>query len=137
MNPHRVGGEPTQGHKETKEETREETKKNKGDKSPRGKKAPPFSPFSSLPDGELKAALLEYAEVRKGGKSPIKTKRQESLLLNKLGKLAGNDTKKQIQIIENATMGGWSSFYPLKDEKGQEMPKPPGGNDTWRGTRFV
>ena len=87
--------------------------KEKGDKSPRGKKAPPFS---SLPDGEVKAALMDYVEVRKGSKSPIKTERQERLLLNKLEELSGGDTAKKVKIIEAATVAGWKSFYPLKEE---------------------
>lgn len=115
------------------EETKEETKKKKGDKSPRGK-APAFSPFSSLPDGEVKEALMDYAEVRKGSKSPIKTPRQEKLLLNKLEELSGGDTAKKVKIIEAAIMSGWKMFYPLKDER--ETPKPPARRsdvDPWQG----
>jgi len=114
-------------------ETKEETKKKKGDKSPRGK-APAFSPFSSLPDGEVKEALMDYAEVRKGSKSPIKTPRQEKLLLNKLEELSGGDTAKKVKIIEAAIMSGWKMFYPLKDER--ETPKPPARRsdfDSWQG----
>ena len=85
-------------------------------KQTRGNKAPTFLPFSSLPDGEVKEALLDYVEVRKGGKSPIKTARQERLLLNKLEELAPNDKAKQVEIINAAIVSGWLNFYPLKED---------------------
>ncbi len=110
---------------ETREDTKEETKKKQGDNSPRGKKAPPFS---SLPDGEVKAALMDYVEVRKGSKSPIKTERQERLLLNKLEELSGGDTAKKVKIIEAATVAGWKSFYPLKEETKIQKQQQQGNN---------
>ena len=118
------------------EETKEETKKKQGDKSPRGK-APAFSPFSSLPDGEVKEALMDYVEVRKGGKSPIKTERQEKLLLKKLEELSGGDTAKKVKIIEAATMAGWKMFYPLKEDKETRPPARRSDVDPWQEGRLV
>lgn len=119
--------------KEKEKNNEKKILKEQGDKSPRGK-APAFSPFSSLPDGEVKEALMDYVEVRKGSKSPIKTLRQEKLLLKKLEELSGGDTAKKVKIIEAATMAGWKMFYPLKDER--ETPKPPARRsdvDPWQG----
>ncbi|WP_303841619.1 hypothetical protein [Selenomonas ruminantium] len=119
--------------KEKEKNNEKKILKEQGDKSPRGK-APAFSPFSSLPDGEVKEALMDYVEVRKGSKSPIKTPRQEKLLLKKLEELSGGDTEKKVKIIEAATMAGWKMFYPLKDER--ETPKPPARRsdvDPWQG----
>ena len=115
-----------------KEDTKEETKKKQGDKPPRGK-APAFSPFSSLPAGEVKEALMDYVEVRKGGKSPIKTERQEKLLLKKLEELSGGDTAKKVKIIEAATMAGWKMFYPLKEDKETRPPARRSDVDSWQG----
>ncbi|BAL84250.1 putative phage protein [Selenomonas ruminantium subsp. lactilytica TAM6421] len=119
--PHQYQNDTQRKEKETREDTREETKKR------RGKKAPSWIPFSSLPDGEVKEALVEYAKVRKGGKSPIKTARQEKLLLNKLQELAPDDNTKQVKIINEAIMRGWLSFYPLKEDNEAVTQRKKGG----------
>lgn len=98
-----------------------------------GDKSPAFSPFSSLPDGEVKEALMDYVEVRKGSKSPIKTPRQEKLLLNKLEELSGGDTAKKVKIIEAAIMSGWKMFYPLKEDKETRPPARRSDVDLWQG----
>lgn len=105
--------------------------KEQGDKSPRGK-APAFSPFSSLPDGEVKEALVNYAEVRKESKNPI-VKGQEKLLLKKLEELSGGDTEKKVKIIEAATMAGWKSFFSLKEDKETRPPARRSDYSTWDG----
>lgn len=82
----------------------------------RGGKAA-LAPFSTIPDGELKEALLGYAEMRKQIKVPL-TQRAEKLALSTLDKLAPGDLHKQAQIVDQSTLKGWRGLFPLKDERG-------------------
>ena len=126
--PHRGHSAPTVGDKETIKRQRKKQKKNIRGKSP----AP--SPFSFLPDSEVKEALMDYAEVRKAGKCPIKTERQEKLLLNKLETLAPNNPRKQVEIINQAIMGGWKMFYAPKDEQKTVKER---SNNTWEQRKLI
>ena len=127
--PHRVHSAPTVGDKETIKRQRKKQKKNIGGKSP----AP--SPFSALPDSNLKEALMDYAEVRKEMKSPIRTPRQEKILLSALEKHAPGDVSKQIAIIEQSIGAGWKSFYALKID--EQKPVKERGSNTWEQRKLI
>jgi hypothetical protein len=64
---------------------------------------------------ELKKALDSFVEMRKKIKSPL-TEKGMQLALNKLKKLSTNETT-QIEIINEAVLKCWKSFYPLKEEQ--------------------
>lgn len=62
---------------------------------------------------ELKADLKEHLRTRKSKKGTLNNRAIE-LSLKELDKLANTDTQK-IQIVRNAIMRGYSSFWPVKD----------------------
>lgn len=70
--------------------------------------------YSDYPE-ELKKALDSFVEMRKKIKSPL-TEKGMQLALNKLKKLSTNETT-QIEIINEAVLKCWKSFYPLKQEQ--------------------
>jgi len=61
-------------------------------------------------------AIKAFVEQRKANKS-VMTDRALEMLLHKLDTLASSDSEK-IQILNEATINGWKSVYPLK--KGSE-----------------
>lgn len=65
-------------------------------------------------DLELTEALLAFAERRAKSKHPISTDRSVTLLLNRLSKLSGGRKAEAIRLLEEATVCGWSSVYPIK-----------------------
>ena len=65
-------------------------------------------------DPELTEALLAFAESRAKLKHPISTDRSVTLLLNRLSKLSGGRKTEAIRLLEEATVCGWSSVYPIK-----------------------
>ena len=73
--------------------------------------------FRSYTDNEgLLKSLLDFAESRKIAKSAI-TVRAANLLLKKLDEL-GKTTAEKIQLVEQSTMNGWKSIYPLSNKFG-------------------
>lgn len=113
----------------------EDKNKKKRRKEGKGQKALPFTPFSNLPDSNLKEALMDYAEVRKEMKSPIRTPRQEKILLSALEKHAPGDVSKQIAIIEQSIGAGWKSFYALKID--EQKPVKERGSNTWEQRKLI
>ena len=80
--------------------------------------------FDSLIDDyseneELRSELKEHLKTRKSKKAAM-TNRAIELSLEKLDKLSNNDAEK-IQIVQNAIMNGWTTFYPLKDEQSSKI----------------
>lgn len=72
---------------------------------------------------QLRKELKEHLKVRKNKKAAL-TNRAIELSLKKLDDLASNDAEK-IQMVQNAIMSGWTTFYPLKaDEKKFNKSKP-------------
>ena len=65
-------------------------------------------------DPELTEALLAFTENRAKTKHPISTERSVTLLLNRLSKLSGGKKAEAIRLLEEATVCGWSSVYPIK-----------------------
>lgn len=64
---------------------------------------------------DLRSELKEHLKTRKSKKAAM-TNRAIELSLEKLDKLSNNDAEK-IQIVQNAIMNGWTTFYPLKEEQ--------------------
>lgn len=96
-------------------------KNNKEDKKERKKENAKSEnqSFDSLIEGyseneKLRSELKEHLKTRKSKKATM-TNRAIELSLEKLDKLSNNDAEK-IQIVQNAIMNGWTTFYPLKDE---------------------
>lgn len=70
--------------------------------------------YRDLPD-ELVDALTAFEEMRKSIKKPIKTDRARKMLLNRLDRLAGDDTDLKVRLLDEATFNNWQSVYPLKE----------------------
>lgn len=76
--------------------------------------------FSDVPE-EIKDAFMDWIQMRKDKKKPIKTKRAVTRALNKLNALTKNP-EKQRELIDYAIYRNWESFYPIPD--GDKIPKP-------------
>ena len=84
--------------------------------------------YKDLPS-DLAEALHEFEEMRKMIKAPM-TDEAKKRLLSKLEKLAGNDTKKKIEILQRSIDHDWKGVYPLerdtrstKDSDTEELPE--------------
>lgn len=64
---------------------------------------------------KLRFELKEHLKIRKQKKAAL-TNRAIELSLQKLNSLASSDEEK-LQIVQNAVMGGWTTFYPLRREE--------------------
>lgn len=82
------------------------------------------------PNEQLRKELKEHLKVRKNKKAAL-TNRAIELSLKKLDDLASNDSEK-IQMVQNAIMSGWTTFYPLKADERQKM----GGNASYDIRRY-
>ena len=83
----------------------------------------------------LRKELKEHLKVRKNKKAAL-TNRAIELSLKKLDDLASNDSEK-IQMVQNAIMSGWTTFYPLKeDEKKFNKSKPSYDLNAYEHSRF-
>ena len=67
-------------------------------------------------DGELLQRLVDFAEMRDKQRSPIKTDRQVTLLLNKLDTLSGGDAAMKRTMLDEAVEKGWKSVYAPKPD---------------------
>ena len=70
-------------------------------------------------NSELSAAIEGWTEMRSKSKKPL-TAHALELNLKKLYKLTNGNEMKMISIVDQSTMSGWQSFYPLKGDKKQE-----------------
>lgn len=66
------------------------------------------------PDG-VREKLREFADMRKGMRSPMTPKAME-LLWSKLRKMAVDESQ-MIAILDQSILSGWKSVYPLKEDK--------------------
>lgn len=78
------------------------------------------------PNEQLRSELKEHLKVRKNKKAAL-TNRAIELSLKKLDDLAANDSEK-IQMVQNAIMSGWTTFYPLKADEKKKMGSKPSYN---------
>ena len=76
--------------------------------------------FSDVPD-EIKDNFMDWVQMRKDKKKPIKTQRAVTMALNKLNALSKN-VERQKELIDYAVYRNWESFYPIP--QGDEIPKP-------------
>lgn len=67
---------------------------------------------------ELKKALDDFVEMRKKIKSPL-TEKAMQIAFNKLNKLS-TEEKTKIEIVNEAVLKCWKSFYPLKGDEKQK-----------------
>ncbi len=74
---------------------------------------------------DLQSAIYGFIEQRKANKC-VMTDRALEMLLHKVDTLSTNDSEK-IQILNEATISGWKSVYPLK--KGSEKNAGSGNKD--------
>lgn len=65
---------------------------------------------------DLRSSLFDFIDQRRAMKSPMTVKALQ-MLLKKLDGLASTD-KEKIEILQESTINGWKSVYPLK--KGSE-----------------
>ena len=63
-------------------------------------------------------ALLEFTKMRKTLNKPL-TDKAKKLIIDKLNKLAPNNEKEQIQILEQSIMNSWQGVFELKAENKQ------------------
>lgn len=84
-------------------------------KSKAKKKESPVEKFAEFAgeDTDLLEALHEYEVSRNARKKPL-TDRSKTMLINKLRDCYSPD--EWIAIIDQSTLRGWDSFYPLKNE---------------------
>ena len=75
---------------------------------------------------QLRNELKAHLKVRKNKKAAL-TNRAIELSLKKLDDLASNDAEK-IQMVQNAIMSGWTTFYPLKADEKKKMGTRPSYN---------
>nr|DAH38456.1 MAG TPA: helix-turn-helix domain protein [Caudoviricetes sp.] len=78
---------------------------------------PPISPldvFAQVEDEELRAALYDFAAMRKTIKKPM-TERAKELLLHKLNDMS-NDPKEQVKILNQSIMHNWQGVFALKGD---------------------
>jgi DNA-binding transcriptional regulator YhcF (GntR family) len=100
----------------TKEQQSNTNKNVKNDKNDKEDIITPLPPL-------LKDAIKDFMAMRKQAKKPM-TDRAVELMLNKLEKLSGGNTKTKIAILEQSIVNGWTGVYPLKEEKIKEAANP-------------
>lgn len=69
-------------------------------------------------NAELKAAIMDFIEMRKAMKSKM-TDRALTLLLGKLQTM-GRDDSERVALLNQSIVNGWKSIYPLKDHSKRE-----------------
>lgn len=74
--------------------------------------------YSGLPE-ELITALMDFEEMRKRVKAPL-SDRARQMLLQKLDRLAGDDTQKKIAILEQSIFNSWKGVFDLDDRRSNQ-----------------
>ena len=69
-------------------------------------------------NSELRAAIMDFIEMRKAMKSKM-TDRALTLLLGKLQTM-GRDDSERVALLNQSIVNGWKSIYPLKDQPKRE-----------------
>ena len=87
------------------------------DKTKKGGKRP----REEITDPEIRKAFDEFADMRQRMRKPM-TVRAEELVLKELYKLSADTfgdiiPDKAVKILEQSTVKGWTTVYPLKDNK--------------------
>lgn len=71
--------------------------------------------YRDLPQN-LKDTLKDFEAMRKKIGKPLSTNRAKTMLLNKLDKLAGDDTDLKVQILEQSIFNSWQGVFPIRDK---------------------
>jgi len=80
--------------------------------------------YSDVPD-DIKDLFMEWVDMRKSIKKPVRSKGTVTRAINELNKLS-QDTEERRKIIERAIDRNWLGFYPLDDKKPvKTVNKPP------------
>ena len=66
-------------------------------------------------DAALLGAWMDFAEMRRAKKTPIRTVRTVSLLEKKLVEYGARITDGALRILEQSVERGWTGLFPLKD----------------------
>ena len=74
--------------------------------------------YSGL-DDDLVKALKDFEEMRKRIKAPL-TDRSRQMLLNKLERLAGDDTQKKIAILEQSIFNSWKGVFEIDSRRSDQ-----------------
>lgn len=80
---------------------------------------------------ELYKAVVRFCENRVALKKPMKSKGAVTALCNKLMKLSGGDLGQMIELLDNATVNGWQSVFPLKGGPPNSPPPVSGRDKEW------
>lgn len=83
--------------------------------------------YSDVPD-DVKDLFMEWVDMRKSIRKPVRTKGTVTRAVNELNRLS-QDTQERRKIIEKAIDRNWLGFYPLDDKKpvksANTPPEPP------------
>lgn len=74
--------------------------------------------YSGLP-AELKSALKDFEDMRKRIKAPLSDRAKE-MLMRKLDILAGDDTQKKIEILEQSIFNSWKGVFEIDDRRSDQ-----------------
>lgn len=74
--------------------------------------------YSGLPD-ELISTLKDFEDMRKRIKAPLSDRAKE-MLLRKLDKLAGDDTQKKIEILEQSIFNSWKGVFEIDNRRSDQ-----------------
>lgn len=77
-------------------------------------------------DEELLRAWLDFAEMRKGKRTPIKTLRTVELTARKLEQLSRSDRETKIAILQQSVENSWTGLFALKRQA-----RETGGGSYW------
>lgn len=99
---------------DTTHSTTDSTTDSTNDKNIKNNKKGKEDIYSDLPEA-LRDALKDFEDMRKRIGKPLATPRAKKMLLNKLDKLAGEDTELKIRIIEQSIFHSWQGVFPIKE----------------------
>ena len=78
-----------------------------------------FNPVSWIQqktsDEKVTEAWSAWIEMRSAIKKPLKTERAAEMAYKRLLQYSAGDVFRMVQIIENAVLNNWQSFYPLRN----------------------
>lgn len=115
--PEKSGDPPPKNREDIKEN---KTRYNNTPKVPKGTGI--FTAYAG-DNSELLEALTGFEEMRLAKRKPL-TDRARKMVLRRLSDLAPNDFAKQAQILDQSTLKGWDTVYPLDGDKPAPQDKP-------------
>lgn len=98
----------------TTDDTTDDTTHSTNDKNIKNIKKGKEDIYSDLPNA-LREVLKDFEAMRKKIGKPLATPRAKQMLLNKLDKLAGDNTELKVKIVEQSIFNSWQGVFPLKE----------------------